>query len=99
MALSASDHAGLLEGDEVDQARQVFAHAPRSAGRSAMKETPASPTQTRALTDELDLEPHPEGGWYREIYRSSDRVQTARGARSAITAIHYLLERDQISRW
>jgi len=55
--------------------------------------------QARALTDELDLEPHPEGGWYREIYRSSDRVQTARGARSAITVIYYLLEHNQVSRW
>jgi len=64
-----------------------------------MKETPASPTQTRALTDELDLEPHPEGGWYREIYRSSDRVQTARGARSAMTMCYYLLEQSQVSRW
>lgn len=64
-----------------------------------MNEIPASGMQTRALTDKLDLEPHPEGGWYREIYRSSDRVHTTRGARSAITAIYYLLERNQISRW
>jgi len=55
--------------------------------------------QSRTLVDRLDLKPHREGGWYREIYRSSDRVQTMRGARSAITAIYYLLERDQISRW
>lgn len=55
--------------------------------------------QARALTEKLDLEPHPEGGRYREIYRSSDRVQTTRGARSAITSVYYLLERNQISRW
>jgi len=52
-----------------------------------------------ALIDKLDLKPHPEGGSYREIYRSSERVQTARGARSAITAIYYLLEGNQVSRW
>jgi predicted cupin superfamily sugar epimerase len=51
------------------------------------------------LIDKLGLEPHPEGGSYREIYRSSERVQTARGTRSAITAIYYLLERTQSSRW
>ena len=55
--------------------------------------------QARALIDKLDLRPHPEGGSYREIYRSSERVQTARGTRCAITAIYYLLERNQISRW
>jgi predicted cupin superfamily sugar epimerase len=55
--------------------------------------------QARALIDKLDLRPHPEGGWYREIYRSSERVHTPRGARAAITAIYYLLERGQISRW
>ena len=55
--------------------------------------------QARTLIDSLDLKPHPEGGCYREIYRSSERVQTARGARCAITAIYYLLERDQFSRW
>jgi predicted cupin superfamily sugar epimerase len=58
-----------------------------------------SEMRARALIVRLDLQPHPEGGWYREIYRSSTSVQTTRGARSAITAIYYLLEREQISRW
>jgi uncharacterized protein len=51
------------------------------------------------LVDELSLLPHPEGGWYREIYRSRERVQTRRGLRSALTTIHYLLEQQQSSRW
>jgi uncharacterized protein len=59
----------------------------------------ASGVPVRALIEKLDLKPHPEGGSYREIYRSSERVQTARGVRPAITAIYYLLERNQISRW
>ncbi len=38
------------------------------------------------------LQPHPEGGWYRETYRSAERVTTARGtARSATTSIYFLL--------
>jgi predicted cupin superfamily sugar epimerase len=53
----------------------------------------------RDLVDKLALQPHPEGGWYREIYRSPTRVETARGSRSAITTIYYLLERHQLSRW
>lgn len=55
--------------------------------------------QAQVLIEKLDLKPHVEGGWYREIYRSSERVQTPRGVRSAITAIYYLLERNQVARW
>jgi predicted cupin superfamily sugar epimerase len=51
------------------------------------------------LVSKLALQPHPEGGWYREIYRSPTRVETARGSRSALTTIYYLLERNQLSRW
>lgn len=51
------------------------------------------------LVDELQLAPHPEGGWYREVYRSADRVQRGEQSRSATTAIYYLLERHQLSRW
>jgi uncharacterized protein len=55
--------------------------------------------KTRELIDRLSLLPHPEGGWYREVYRSRERVQTRRGLRAALTTIHYLLERQQASRW
>jgi len=64
-----------------------------------MNQTPAWQMQARTLIETLDLKPHPEGGSYREIYRSSERVQTARGTRCAITAVYYLLERHQFSRW
>lgn len=47
----------------------------------------------------LGLQPHPEGGWFREIHRSTERVDTTRGPRAALTTIYYLLERTQISRW
>jgi predicted cupin superfamily sugar epimerase len=52
-----------------------------------------------ALIQRLQLQPHPEGGWYREVHRSAERVNTAKGARSALTTIYYLLERKQLSRW
>lgn len=51
------------------------------------------------LVAQLALQPHPEGGWYREIFRSASRVETARGSRSALTTIYYLLESGQLSRW
>jgi predicted cupin superfamily sugar epimerase len=41
----------------------------------------------------LNLQPHPvEGGFYRRTYTSAFTVGLARGARSAGTAIYYLLE-------
>ena len=43
----------------------------------------------------LALQPHPEGGWYRETWRA-DAVD---GKRAAGTAIYYLLEADQFSHW
>src|SRR5690349_13529927 len=55
--------------------------------------------KARELVGKLSLTPHPEGGWYREIYRARERVQTRRGLRSALTTIHYLLEQGQLSRW
>lgn len=51
------------------------------------------------LIQRLALTPHPEGGWYREIHRSRQQVSSARGPRSALTDIYYLLERGQLSRW
>jgi predicted cupin superfamily sugar epimerase len=53
----------------------------------------------KALIERLQLKPHPEGGWFREIHRAGERVTTARGTRSARTTIYYLLEREQLSRW
>lgn len=53
----------------------------------------------RGLIDSLGLVPHPEGGWYREIYRSPSVVDTPRGPRAALTTIHYLLEAGRFSRW
>ncbi|MES1262974.1 MAG: cupin domain-containing protein [Peristeroidobacter soli] len=51
------------------------------------------------LVARLRLEPHPEGGWYREVHRSVELINTARGPRSAITSIYFLLETRQKSRW
>jgi uncharacterized protein len=59
----------------------------------------ASSAAARQIIAALSLQPHPEGGWYREFYRSTDGVTGVNGARSCITSIYYLLERHQISRW
>ncbi len=43
------------------------------------------------LVNHLHLEPHPEGGYYAETYRSGLQVHTSVGLRSASTAIYFLL--------
>jgi len=43
----------------------------------------------------LDLEPHPEGGHYRETFRDAQ----GDGRRAASTAIYFLLAADEVSHW
>jgi uncharacterized protein len=43
----------------------------------------------------LGLEPHPEGGFYRETFRAP----AADGSRAASTAIYYLLREGDVSAW
>jgi uncharacterized protein len=52
------------------------------------------------LIRSLALTPHPEGGFYRETYRSALRVeQPQRPLRSALTTIYFLLPADSFSAW
>lgn len=51
------------------------------------------------LVAQLDLNPHPEGGFYKEIYRSELTVNTVSGERSVMTSIYFLLTSDNISRF
>lgn len=53
-----------------------------------------------ALIERYQLQPHPEGGWYRELHRSPLAVQRADGeGRSALTLILFLLPGGAVSRW
>jgi predicted cupin superfamily sugar epimerase len=60
---------------------------------------------SQAWIKRLELHPHPEGGYFRETYRSGTAITQAslpqgfRGQRSASTAIYFLLKRSQISRF
>lgn len=57
--------------------------------------------RANALIRDLALEPHPEGGYFREIFRSSLRVdpRDGRGERAALTTIYFLLVAGAHSRW
>jgi hypothetical protein len=53
------------------------------------------------LAEQLDLAPHPEGGWYRQTWRSAVvfSPEGYDGPRSAATAIYFLLHPGERSRW
>ena len=57
---------------------------------------PSTPAEIRAL---LNLQPHPEGGWFAETWRSADHVEHPLHDlhRPTSTAIYYLLEAGQQS--
>ncbi|MCQ0111641.1 cupin domain-containing protein [Zhouia amylolytica] len=47
----------------------------------------------KTLIEQLDLQPHPEGGYYKETYRSTETTLNRDGEkRNVCTAIHFLLE-------
>jgi len=60
-----------------------------------------APFPSKALTKEqvivqLNLELHFEGGYFRQTFRAEhrDKVSTARGNRTTMTAIYYMLSKD-----
>lgn len=56
---------------------------------------PAARMSAEEVIALLDLQPHPEGGCYRETFRDGD----GGGARAASTAIYFLLRARETSRW
>ena len=57
--------------------------------------------RAQALVQSLELVPHPEGGFYREVFRSTQTVdpKDGRGPRSALTLIAFLVVEGRPSRW
>ena len=58
-----------------------------------------APADAGEIIRALGLQPHPEGGHYRETFR--DKVTLGEGdeARAASTAIYYLLQAGEVSHW
>jgi len=47
----------------------------------------------KKLIQKLQMQPHPEGGFYKETYRSEQKMTTSEGLiRNVCTAIYFLLE-------
>lgn len=54
----------------------------------------------KAVIDSLGLEPHPEGGFYREMHRASSHIKEANGnSKNAYSSIYYLLSGHDFSAW
>ncbi|MBZ0180220.1 MAG: cupin domain-containing protein [Melioribacteraceae bacterium] len=56
------------------------------------------------FVEKLNLEKHPEGGFFKEVYRSDETIKKDHlpnrfnGGRNFLTSIYYLLQGDQISK-
>jgi predicted cupin superfamily sugar epimerase len=57
------------------------------------------------LVKALELSPHPEGGWYKELWKASFEIpkeilsEKYSGSRYAATSIYFLLHPDEFSEW
>eukprot|EP00948_MAST-09A_sp_MAST-9A-sp1_P003272 g3272.t1 len=55
-------------------------------------------TRVKQLTKQYEMEDHPEGGWYKEVYRSDLKIETPWGLRNSSTAIVFLVTPGNVSR-
>lgn len=55
------------------------------------------PVKAQELIDKLELLPHPEGGWYKEVYRSSENLENK--DRQLLTSIYFLITGENVSRF
>lgn len=61
----------------------------------------STPSAMQSIIERLDLSPHPEGGYYREIYRSKEKVRRPDDAsvRDAATSIYFLVPERIATNW
>jgi predicted cupin superfamily sugar epimerase len=56
--------------------------------------------EINTVIDSLELEPHPEGGFYREMHRARSLIKEANGSsKNAYSSIYYLLSGRDFSAW
>ncbi len=54
-------------------------------------------TEINAIVEKLQLLPHPEGGFYKEVYRSEEIIESR--DRNLLTSIYFLLTSSNISKF
>ena len=70
--------------------KQRWSYGFASATVSPLVGWPTALVNDRPLITQLELQPHPEGGWYREIHRSTQAISRSDGeTRSALTTIFF----------
>ncbi len=69
--------------------------------KSMQGHTKAMQDMMQQLIGRYNLQPHPEGGYYREVYRSRQTVVSpvVDAERQAVTHIYFLLTKGQVSRF
>ena len=69
--------------------------------RTELTTRPDAAARVAELVRRLDLQPHPEGGHYREHFRAAATVQPGdtRPPRCALTSIDFVLARGEFSAW
>ncbi len=71
--------------------------------RAPVVDSPADPSGPEALIEALGLVPHPEGGWYAEVWRAEAATRAApqdgRADRGSASTIHFLLREGETSAW
>jgi len=57
--------------------------------------------EIQSIINDFGLVAHPEGGFYKEMYRSKTIIQNTKGleGKSAYTSIYYLIAGDDFSSW
>ncbi|WP_184889164.1 cupin domain-containing protein [Sphaerisporangium siamense] len=78
----------------VDQGRRLFLRRDVTGAFVAVQERPA-------VAEALDLLPHPEGGWFRETWRTAVSFEPPGhgGPRQSATGIYFLLQPGEESVW
>ena len=75
-------------------ARKTDPFAP-DEGQPGQNDRGEAGIQAEDIIERLSLQPHPEGGFFRETYRH----QSSDGGRGALTVIYYLLRTGERSAW
>lgn len=47
--------------------------------------------------NKLELQPHPEGGFYKEVFRSTQKIEAQGLTKDALTSIHFLISENDFS--
>jgi len=61
--------------------------------------------EAKKIINQLNLQPHPEGGYFKEVYRADEIIKNSNlperysGDRNFSTSIYFLLEGNQISKF